>query len=265
MESKIYNQEGKETGAINLPESVFGLPWNPDLVHQVAVSEAANRRNKVAHTKGRGEVRGGGKKPWRQKGTGRARHGSTRSPIWIGGGVTHGPRKEKNYEVRINKKMKAKALCVVLSEKLRRNEILFVDKISLKDAKTKEAKKVMEKVSKIGGFENILGKKNNSAVIAFWNKDKDTERGFRNFSNFKTEELRNITPSLVLNYKYFIVVEPKESVEFIAGKLKKKTKGEKPETFSAPAKEEKGGTAAKTPKKKAAGKKIAAGKKKANK
>ncbi len=228
MESKVYNQDGKESGAISLPESVFGLPWNADLVHQVVVSEAANRRNIVAHTKGRGEVRGGGKKPWRQKGTGRARHGSIRSPIWVGGGVTHGPVKEKGYEKKISKKMKAKALYAVLSEKLRQNEILFIDKIALKESKTKEAKKVLEKISKIGGFENVLNKKNNSAIITFWDKDKETERGFRNFSNIKTEELRNITPSAVLSHKFVVMVGPEKSVSFIEGKLGKKAGKESP-------------------------------------
>ncbi len=224
MESKIYNQEGKETGSINLPASVFGLSWNSDLVHQVVVSEAANKRNRVAHTKDRGEVRGGGKKPWRQKGTGRARHGSIRSPIWIGGGVTHGPTKEKNYEKKIGKKMKAKALFTILSGKLRQNEILFIDKVNLKEAKAKEAKKVLEKMSKISGFEGVLSKKNNSAVITFWDKNRENERSFRNFSNFKIRELRNITPLEILNHKYLIIIEPKESVEFLAGKLEKGAK-----------------------------------------
>lgn len=232
MESKIYNQDGKQSGSVSLPESVFGLPWNSNLVHQVVVSEAANKRNNVAHAKGRGEVRGGGKKPWRQKGTGRARHGSTRSPIWVGGGVAHGPTKEKNYEKKISKKMKAKALYVVLSEKLRQNEILFLDKINLNEVKTKEAKKVLENISKINDFGGILNKRNNSAVLAFWNKDKETERGFRNFSNLKVEELRNITPSTILNYKYLVIIEPDESVKFIAQKLGKKAEGAKENSTS---------------------------------
>ena len=108
METTVYNQKGTEAGKIKLSEAVFGLKWNADLVHQVVVSMNSVARTNVAHTKNRGEVRGGGKKPWQQKGTGRARHGSIRSPLWVGGGVTHGPRKDKDYSRKVNKKMKSK-------------------------------------------------------------------------------------------------------------------------------------------------------------
>ena len=108
METKIYNQKGKPAGKIALPEAVFGVPWNADLVHQVVNSLRSKARTPVAHTKNRGEVRGGGKKPWQQKGIGKARHGSIRSPIWVGGGVTHGPRNDKNYDRKVNKKAKRK-------------------------------------------------------------------------------------------------------------------------------------------------------------
>ena len=104
--AKVYNQSGKEVGEIKLPANVFGLSWNADLVHQVITSMLSDSRVIYAHTKTRGQVSGGGKKPWQQKGTGRARHGSIRSPLWVGGGVTHGPRNDKDYSRKVNKKMK---------------------------------------------------------------------------------------------------------------------------------------------------------------
>src|SRR5579863_7804375 len=109
-EANVFTMKGGKAGTVALPAELFGAKWNADLVHQVVTGMQANARPTVAHTKFRGEVSGGGKKPWKQKGTGRARHGSTRSPIWVGGGVAHGPRNEKSYDQKINKKMKAKAL-----------------------------------------------------------------------------------------------------------------------------------------------------------
>src|SRR3989338_8457539 len=110
MQAKIYNQKGKETGEIALPEKVFAVKWRPDLVHQVVEGSRSNARAGTAHAKGRGEVRGGGRKPWKQKGTGRARHGSTRSPIWGGGGGTHGPLAEKNYKRKIYKTIRVQSI-----------------------------------------------------------------------------------------------------------------------------------------------------------
>src|SRR3989344_1535406 len=108
MEAKIYDNKGKEKGTLTLSASVFGFPWNAELVRQVFLSERANARKVLAHTKDRSEVSGGGKKQWQQKGTGRARHGSSRSPIWVGGGISHGPRNEKNFDRKVSKKMKTK-------------------------------------------------------------------------------------------------------------------------------------------------------------
>lgn len=218
MDAIIYNTQGKETGKITLPESVFGVKWNGDLVHQVVTAMEANARTPVAHTKGRGEVAGGGKKPWKQKGTGRARHGSSRSPIWVGGGITHGPTKEKMYAQKVNKKMRAKALCSVLSAKLRDGEILFVDKIVFSAIKTAQVKEVLGALSGVKGFETLLKKKINAALVAMSKKDDTVFKSFGNFKNMAIEETRNLNPVDVLRYKYLVIVGPEESVSFLSGK-----------------------------------------------
>lgn len=218
MDTKVYSQTGKETGKITLPESVFGVKWNGDLVHQVVMAMEANARTPVAHTKGRGEVAGGGKKPWKQKGTGRARHGSSRSPIWVGGGITHGPTKEKVYTQKINKKMRTKALYSVLSAKSRNGEILFVDTILLPAIKTAQARKVLAALSGVKGFETLLKKKTNAALVATSKKDDTVFKSFGNFNNIAIEETRNLNPVDVLRYKYLVIVGPEESISFLSGK-----------------------------------------------
>lgn len=141
MKVPLYNLQGESVGEVELKDAIFGRPWNPDLVHQVLRVQMANRRESIAHTKGRGEVRGGGRKPWRQKGTGRARHGSIRSPLWVGGGVTHGPTKDKIFTRRINKKMVRGAIHSVLSRKLRDQELKVLESFPANINKTKEAAK----------------------------------------------------------------------------------------------------------------------------
>ncbi len=219
MNSKIYNQTGKETGTIALPESVFGARWNGDLVHQVIVSEQANQRTPIAHTKDRSEVRGGGRKPWKQKGTGQARHGSRRSPIWVGGGVTHGPRNEKIYTKKINKKMKAIALYSILSDKFKKGEILFLDDIKTSVMKTKEAKEILKSIAAISGYDTLVTKRKNAALIALGTKNKEVEKSFANIKSVLVGELRNITPLQVSQYKYIIISRPEESVKFMADKI----------------------------------------------
>src|SRR3989304_3678493 len=110
MQIKLYNQSGEVIGDFDLPERIFGVAVNADLVKRAVDTQMSNARQVIAHTKGRGEVRGGGRKPWKQKGTGRARHASIRSPIWKGGGVTFGPTKERNFKKKIRKKMARRAL-----------------------------------------------------------------------------------------------------------------------------------------------------------
>ena len=218
METKVYKQDGKEAGEITLPKGIFDLSWNANLVHDVVTSMMTNKRINFAHTKGRGDVRGGGKKPWRQKGTGRARHGSTRSPIWVGGGVAHGPTKDKNYHRKVNKKVKAKTLRVILSQKLKDTEILFLESLILKEPKTSKAKDILKAVSGIKGFENLSKKKNNSAMITLDRKDLSVEKGFRNMGNVKVEEIKNLNPLDLLQYKYLIITSPKTALEKIPGK-----------------------------------------------
>jgi len=221
METTVYNQKGKEAGKVSIPESIFGLKWNADLVHQVVVSMESSARQSIAHTKNRGEVRGGGKKPWQQKGTGRARHGSTRSPIWVGGGVTHGPRNDKSYEKKVNKKMKAKALYTILSAKFKKGHILFVDDISLRAIKTKEAKVTLASLSKVSGFSDLLSKKRNSAIIAIPTKDVTIEKSFSNLSNVFVDEIRNMNPVDLMKYKYVVISNPEKGIPQIDGKITK--------------------------------------------
>ena len=150
MQTKLYNQDGQEIGQTELSDGVFGVPMNVDLVHQVRVGLLANQRKPVAHTKDRSDVRGGGKKPWRQKGTGRARHGSTRSPIWKGGGVSHGPRNDKNYSQKINLKVGQLGLKMALSAKLKNDRVMVVEKLDLAGGKTKDFKNLISKLGWTG-------------------------------------------------------------------------------------------------------------------
>ena len=215
MEATIYSQKGESKGKLKLPESVFGVKWNADLVHQVVSVMQGNERQGSAHTKDRGEVRGGGKKPWQQKGTGRARHGSIRSPLWVGGGVTHGPRKEKNYKRDIPKSMKSKALAVVLSKKMKDGEVGFIDNLTFSAPKTKEALAVMKSLSSIAGFERTLLKKKNSLLIALPKRNAAVEKSFSNFGNVMVEETRNLNPMELLNYKHLFIVDPENSISVI--------------------------------------------------
>ncbi len=222
METKVYNQDGKEVRTLALPAEVFGVKWNGDLVHQVVVSMQANEREHVAHIKTRGQVAGGGKKPWRQKGTGRARHGSIRSPLWVGGGVTHGPNPDKVYGRKVNRKMKAKALYAVLSKKLSDGEVLFVDSLAVSSGKTKDAKAMLGKLAGIKGFEKLTTKPKNVALIALAKKDKPTELGLRNFGNIMVDEARNLNPVSILSNKYLVISSPEASLETLTAKTAKK-------------------------------------------
>lgn len=195
MKVVVYNQEGKESGEMTLPKEIFEVPLNADLVHQVLISQTANKRQVSAHTKTRGEVRGGGRKPWRQKGTGRARHGSIRSPLWKGGGVTGGPRNDKVYEKDIPKKMRKKALYMVLSEKVKNNLLVVLDTMVMENAKTKTMAAMIKK----------LPASKASRLIAYNNGDKKVFLASRNIAKTGASETRNLNVVDLLNYKYLLI------------------------------------------------------------
>jgi large subunit ribosomal protein L4 len=214
-QAKIYDQKGKEAGMVSLPAKVFAAKWRADLVHQVVEGMRSNKRAGTADTKDRSEVSGGGKKPWKQKGTGRARHGSTRSPIWVGGGITHGPLSEKNYKRKISKKMRAQALFSVLSKKMKDGEILFVDTLSLSETKTKKALEVVKNLSKASGWKPLANSKKPRVLTTLFERDEKSEKSFRNLPQLEMVFLKNLNPLDVLKYQYLLIENPEASIKFL--------------------------------------------------
>jgi large subunit ribosomal protein L4 len=205
---KVYNQKAELVGEENLSEKIFCKKVNEDLVHQAMVTQTSNMRQVLAHTKDRSEVRGGGKKPWRQKGTGRARAGSSRSPLWRGGGVTFGPTKDRNFKMEINKKMKQNALCMVLSDKLSSNQILVLDKLSLSEFKTKTVNEILEVLeTKVLAIANDKKKTKRSILVINDQKDEKVKFSTRNLAGVKIINLENINILDLLKYKSIILTQ----------------------------------------------------------
>jgi len=200
---KAYKQSGQESGKAKLPPEIFDLKISPDLVHQVVVSQMANRRRVTAHSKGRGEVRGGGRKPWRQKGTGRARAGSIRSPIWRGGGVTFGPTKKRVFKKKINKKMRKKALFMVLSGKAKSNLLVLLESLKIEKPKTKLMAEIMEKLPSKGG----------SSLLILSGPDKNVITAARNLPDVETKQAKDLNALSLLQFKYLIMT--KEAIKAI--------------------------------------------------
>jgi large subunit ribosomal protein L4 len=142
----VYNQKGEKVGTTTLDPTIFAVPERPDLIHQAVVYQMSAERRPIADTKTRAEVRGGGRKPWRQKGTGRARVGSIRSPIWRGGGVVFGPTKKRNFKKKMPKKMRNLALFSALSNKLKTKKIILLDGLEFKNIKTKQVEEMLNKL-----------------------------------------------------------------------------------------------------------------------
>jgi large subunit ribosomal protein L4 len=220
-EVAIYKMDGTAAGSIALPENLFNVKWNADLVHQVVTGMQANARPITANTKHRGEVRGGGKKPWKQKGTGRARHGSSRSPIWKGGGVTHGPRAERIFAVKINKKMRTAALLSVLSRKAKDGELIFVEKLAFSAPKTAEAKSMLVALAKAAGANSLVAKSKNAGLIAISETNDSAKKSFRNIGNVAMEEVRNLNPVDLMTHRYLVIENPAKAFETLSARIAK--------------------------------------------
>ncbi|MDO8516367.1 MAG: 50S ribosomal protein L4 [bacterium] len=200
MKTDLYNLKNEVVGSIELPKELFEAKWNPELVRQVILAQLANARRPWAHAKGRGEVRGGGKKPWRQKGTGRARHGSIRSPIWKGGGSAHGPQKERDYTQKVNVKMKRVALFSLLSRKVHDKELKVVDALSLESPKTKLAASVLQAFIKV----NPRTKKYDVLLIPDA-ENRTLSRAARNLKKVKVVNPRGLNVHDIMNYKQVLL------------------------------------------------------------
>ena len=221
LKSKIYNQTGDQTGEIELSSKIFGVKVSESLVHQVLVAQTANQRQVLAHTKGRSDVRGGGRKPWKQKGTGRARQGSIRAPQWIGGGVVFGPLKSRNFSQKVNKKMKQKALFMVLSDKLSNEHLIILEKLEIPEIKTKIFNEMLNNLeNKIFKIETAKKEKNGkirrkrSVLIVNDKKNENIKYAGRNLVGAEIINLDNINLMDLLKYRDIVItVEAVKKIE----------------------------------------------------
>lgn len=203
MKTIVYNQSGENVGEATLPKEIFEVKMNRDLMHQVIIAQQSNRRQVLADTKSRAEVSGGGKKPWRQKGTGRARAGTNRSPIWRHGGITFGPRTGINFKKEIPNQMRKKALFMALSDRAKSNELVVLEDLKLKDAKTKLMVEVLSK----------LPSKGKSALIALPSMDKALIRAGQNIDRIEIRQAKDLNCLDILSFHYLIIL--KESIKVI--------------------------------------------------
>ncbi len=202
----LYNRDGEQVDEIEVQASLFGAPLNKGALYQTAVSQAARRRQGTASSKGRSEVRGGGDKPWPQKGTGRARHGSVNSPIWVGGGVTFGP-KPRDYDKTVPKKMRRAALRSALSDKYNEGKLVVVDDYALDAPKTKQMISMLEQLKVDGG-----------ALVVNALPDENVIKASRNLPKVKTILARQLNVLDILNHDYLVMSrEALEQVEEVFG------------------------------------------------
>ena len=190
----VYNMKGEQAGSMDISDDIFGVAVNEHVVHMAVVQYLANQRQGTKGSKTRAEVRGGGRKPWRQKGTGRARQGSIRSPQWTGGGVVFAP-KARDYSVKLNKKQKRLALKSVLSAKVRDNKFIVVDSLTFPEIKTKEMVKVCQSF------------KTNNALMVLDSVDCNVILSARNISGIKTAGVNTINVYDILKHDVFVVTK----------------------------------------------------------
>ncbi len=195
QKAKVYNMNGEVVGEEKLDPVLFEVEVKEGLIHQAVVAQMANRRQVLAHTKNRGDVRGGGIKPWRQKGTGRARQGSIRAPQWVGGGIVFGPRNDRNFSQKINKKMKRKALLMCLSDRAKEDKIILLDKLELENFKTKKFLEILNK----------LPNKEKKTLLILADNDKKIIKSAANLTKIKTIESVNLNVIDVLNNEYLML------------------------------------------------------------
>lgn len=191
----LYNMNGEVIGDIELNDNVFGVEVNQNVIHLAVVNQLANRRQGTHSTKTKSEVRGGGRKPWRQKGTGRARHGSIRSAQWIKGGIVHGP-KPRSYRYTLPKKVKRLAMKSALSAKVAENDIYVLDSLNFDTIKTKQVVSVLNNL-----------KVNTSALIVLDSKNENVEKSARNISGVKTALVNTLNVYDILKYDKFIITK----------------------------------------------------------
>ena len=201
-----YNRDGEQVDEIEVQASLFGAPLKKGALYQTAVSQAARRRQGTASTKGRSEVRGGGDKPWPQKGTGRARHGSVNSPIWVGGGVTFGP-KPRDYHKTVPKKMRRAALKSALSDKYNEGKLVVVDDYAIDAPKTKQMVSMLDHLNVDGG-----------ALVVNAQSDNNVIKSARNLPRVKTILARQLNVLDILNHDYLVMSKDAlEQVEEVFG------------------------------------------------
>lgn len=202
MKIKVYNQSAETVKDLELSAKIFGVKPSNELLHQAVVASQANARQVLAHTKDRSEVSGGGKKPWKQKGTGRARVGSSRSPLWIGGGVTFGPTKNRNFKQKINQKMKQKAMFMALSDKVASQALVVLDNLEFKEYKTKQFNQILNALEK-----KVLNNDRRDILIINDLKNEKAQYSGRNLVGVKIINLENINLLDILNYKNLLLTE----------------------------------------------------------